>query len=61
MLFSKPFFDYPDNSMDKIVKIIKALERKLNIINLIQFLHFSNCLNIDHRITLKQLLLPVGQ
>ena len=41
MLFSKPFFDFPDNSMDKIplLKIIKALERKLNIINLIQFLH----------------------
>ena len=39
--FQNHFFLFSDNSMDKIplLKIIKALERKLNIINLIQFLH----------------------
>lgn len=60
MLFSKPFFfDFPDNSMDKIplLKIIKALEKKIKYYKPDTiFTHFSNCLNIDHRITFEAVI-----
>ena len=47
-------FDFPDNQMDKIplLKIIKKIEKKIRSYKPDTIItHFSNCLNIDHRIT----------
>lgn len=47
-------FNFPDNQMDKIplLKIIKKIEKRIRNYRPDTIItHFSNCLNIDHRIT----------
>lgn len=48
------FFNFPDNQMDSVplLKIIKKIEQKIRILKPTTiFTHYSNCLNIDHKIT----------
>jgi N-acetylglucosamine malate deacetylase 1 len=48
------FFDFPDNKMDEVplLKIVKKLENLIqNIKPKTIFTHYSDCLNIDHKIT----------
>ncbi len=48
------FYNFPDNQMDKVplLKIIKKIENKIKIFRPKTVItHYSNCLNIDHRIT----------
>ena len=47
-------FNFPDNEMDKVplLKIVKKIENKIKSFKPDTIItHFSNCLNIDHRIT----------
>lgn len=53
------FFNFPDNQMDKIplLKIIKKVEKKIRLIKPETILtHYSNCLNIDHKITFEAVI-----
>jgi N-acetylglucosamine malate deacetylase 1 len=48
------FFDFPDNKMDEVplLKIVKKLETLIQKIKpKTIFTHYSDCLNIDHKIT----------
>ena len=48
------FYNFPDNEMDKIplLKVVKKIEKKIKIFQpSVVFTHYSDCLNIDHRIT----------
>tara|TARA_Y100000590_G_scaffold434999_1_gene553908 strand:- start:658 stop:1344 length:687 start_codon:yes stop_codon:yes gene_type:complete len=57
---NKPlFFNFPDNQMDKVplLKIIKKIELLIKKIKPDTiFTHYSECLNIDHRITCQAVL-----
>ena len=53
------YLNFPDNQMDKIplLKIIKKIEKKIRIFKpSIIFTHYSNCLNVDHRITFEAVM-----
>ena len=52
-------FNFPDNQMDKIplLKIIKKVEKNIRNYRPDTIItHFSNCLNIDHRITFEAVI-----
>jgi len=57
---NKPlFFNFPDNQMDKVplLKIIQKIELLIKKIKPDTiFTHYSECLNVDHRITCQAVL-----
>ena len=53
------FYNFPDNRMDKVplLKIVRKIEKKIKIFKPETILtHYSNCLNIDHRITFEAVI-----
>lgn len=53
------FYNFPDNQMDKVplLKIIKKIENRIKIFRPKTIItHYSNCLNIDHRITFEAVI-----
>ena len=53
------FYNFPDNQMDKVplLKIIKKIENRIKIFKPKTIItHYSNCLNIDHRITFEAVI-----
>lgn len=48
------FYDFPDNSMDAVplIEIVRVIEKHISAFNpTVLFSHFTNDLNVDHRIT----------
>jgi len=53
------FYNFPDNQMDKIplLKIVKKIENKIKIFKPQTVItHYSDCLNIDHRMTFEAVI-----
>ena len=53
------YLTFPDNQMDKIplLKVVRKIEKEIKIFKpSIIFTHYSNCLNIDHRITFEAVI-----